>query len=201
MKKLLLFAVVLMLVSFTLPVNSITKKERKMLVKELKTTSADYLASVKRLSDAQLNFKPAFDKWNILQVMEHIALSEKGIMEYVQATLKQPADSSKRSEVKVTDEEFIKNVQDRSTKVNAIEMVRPTGKFKTANEAIEAFTTQRKQNIEFAQNTTEDLRNHFVSNPLWGTIDTYQLFLLMPAHTKRHTLQIEEIKATPEYPQ
>jgi hypothetical protein len=43
------------------------------------------------------------------------------------------------------------------------------------------------------------LRNHVASSPI-GTYDAYQLILLIGAHSNRHTQQIEEVKADPNFP-
>jgi hypothetical protein len=44
------------------------------------------------------------------------------------------------------------------------------------------------------------LKNHFTLHPAFGTINTYQLLLLLSGHSERHTLQIEEVKANPAFP-
>jgi hypothetical protein len=33
-----------------------------------------------------------------------------------------------------------------------------------------------------------------------GTIDVYQMLLMIPAHTERHLAQIKEVKSSPGYP-
>ena len=43
------------------------------------------------------------------------------------------------------------------------------------------------------------MRNYVLQMPI-GSIDAYQMLLYISAHTKRHTLQIEEIKANPAFP-
>jgi hypothetical protein len=48
-------------------------------------------------------------------------------------------------------------------------------------------------------NTQEDMRNHVINFPL-GMMDAYQLVLLMSAHTNRHTQQIKEVMADPNFP-
>jgi hypothetical protein len=37
-------------------------------------------------------------------------------------------------------------------------------------------------------------------NEALGTVDTYQLFIFIAAHSKRHTLQIDEVKSDPNFP-
>ncbi|MCI0750312.1 MAG: DinB family protein, partial [Flammeovirgaceae bacterium] len=61
---------------------------------------------------------------------------------------------------------------------------------------------KRDGNIKYVNKTSEDLRNHFFTFPVEaiGTLDSYQLFIFMAGHTKRHTLQIEEVKGNPNFP-
>ena len=39
-----------------------------------------------------------------------------------------------------------------------------------------------------------------MNHPVLKTIDAYQMMLLLSAHCERHTLQIKEVKADPNYP-
>ena len=48
--------------------------------------------------------------------------------------------------------------------------------------------------------TKEDLRSHFEEHPALKTMDAYQWLIFNGAHCKRHTAQILEVKADPNYP-
>jgi len=63
MKKSLFFALALVSLSFTPANDTISKKERDFAVKLLKDTENDVLTNVKGLSDNQLKYKPAPDRW------------------------------------------------------------------------------------------------------------------------------------------
>ncbi len=201
MKKMLLLAIAAMALSFRAGVpDPLTEKERARLIQELQDTRTFFEQSVKGLSSEQLNFKAAPEKWSILQCMEHIAVSESGISGFIRQTLTSPADTSKKAEVKMTDDQVLTLTPDRSKKFNAPEFLQPTGKFATGDAANEAFQKARGENIQFIQSTQDDLRGHFIPHPAMGMLDTYQWFLLMAAHSRRHTLQIEEVKAAAGYP-
>jgi hypothetical protein len=47
--------------------------------------------------------------------------------------------------------------------------------------------------------SADDLRGKMFKHPLLGELDGYQAVLVIAAHPQRHALQIEEIKASPEY--
>ena len=180
--------------------NSISGKERRSLVNSLKDSKATFLKSVKGLSEAQLNFKPAPDKWSVKECIYHIALSENSLWSLAEAQLKQAPNPDKRSEIKMTDEMVTKALTDRSHKVKTSEFLEPDkAKWKTADEAIEEFSEKRANLVKYVKTTTEDVRNHIVQMP-FGYLDSYQLLLMISGHTLRHTQQIEEVKADPNFP-
>ena len=90
-------------------------------------------------------------------------------------------------------------ITDRSTKVKTSEPFEPTGKFGSFEATLTEFQTKRDNNINYINNTSDDLRNHYNDFP-FGKIDTYQTILFMAAHSKRHTDQIEEILNHPDFP-
>ncbi len=62
------------------------------------------------------------------------------------------------------------------------------------------FHTRRAETVEFAESTQADLRSHFFAHVTFGDLDCYQWLVVMGQHTLRHVAQIEEIKASLEYP-
>jgi hypothetical protein len=184
-----------------LPVQvELTKEEREKVTQELLGTRDYFNKAVAGLNEAQLNYKAGPDKWSIRQCMEHIALSEKMLFGWVSSVLGQPTDPAKKDSVKVTDEFVLKGVTDRSQKFQAPEMLQPAGKFPSAKATAETFNTDRDKLIAFMKTTDKDMRNHFMQHPAMGWIDSYQGVLLLSAHTRRHTLQIDEVKADPGFP-
>jgi DinB superfamily len=205
MKKILAFAAVLLFIStssfvLTEP-STLSKEERKYAAGLLKETKKYFLKNTKGLSDAQLDFKASPEKWSIRQCMEHIALSESFLDQVIQGTLKGAANPEKRSEIKIKDEDLVIMLTDRTKKAQAPEPIQPKGSFKTADEAIAAFSVARDKHIDYIKTTQDDMRNHCVPHPAFGMMDTYQWMLLLAGHSKRHTLQIEEVKASPGFPQ
>jgi uncharacterized damage-inducible protein DinB len=201
MKKLLLLLPAVFFLSFSRTGSTLSKAERDYAVKYMNETKETLMRGVKGLSEAQLNFKAAPDRWSIAQCLEHIAISENALIGFMQSTsLKQAADSSKKAEIKVSDEDILKKITDRSRKATAPDFLQPSGKFKTSEEALNTFVEQRNKNIEYIKSTNDDLRNHFMQHPALGTIDDYQWILVIAAHSRRHTLQIEEVKSDPNFP-
>jgi hypothetical protein len=69
---------------------------------------------------------------------------------------------------------------------------------KKGDEAVLAAISSRARTIEFLK-ATPDLRDH-VTESFLGPMDAYQWLLYASAHTERHTKQIEEVKAGPNFP-
>ena len=198
--RLLLTLLVITGMAGTLNDASIGSKERKFAVQHLKETKANLLKSVKGLSEAQLNFKPAADRWSVKECFYHIILAENGLWGMFEATMKNPSTPEKRSEIKVSDEDIVKMISNRSQKAKAAEPMLP-GKatWQNMTEAMAAFKASRGEHLKYVKNTTEDLRNHVFQLP-FGSIDGYQFLLFMSAHSDRHTQQINEVKADPNFP-
>jgi hypothetical protein len=111
-----------------------------------------------------------------------------------------PANPEKRADIKMTDEEVMKNIEDRTTKRKTLPPLEPqnTG-FKSLGEAVASFTENREKLINYTKDTKADLRNHVNTLPS-GSFDCYQMILFIGAHTIRHVKQMEEVMADPGFP-
>lgn len=198
--RLLLTLLVITGLAGTLKDTSLSHKERKSAMVLMKDTRMAALKSVKGLSNSQLNFKASPDRWSIKECIYHIAISEKNLWDMMEASLKGPANPEKRAAIKMTDEQLIKMMEDRGYKTKTIEPFEPKNiSYKTLDDAVNTFRSKRLDHIKYIKTTTEDLRNHVVQMP-FGYVDCYQLCLMMASHSNRHTQEIEEIKAEPNFP-
>ena len=156
--------------------------------------------AVKGLTAEQIAFKPAADRWSVGETLEHIVKTEPALLGWLQGAMAQPANPEDRTEIKVTDDQVLAMMTDRSYKATAPKELVPQGKYSEASTALTDLTKQREAILSYLDNVTmEDLRNHVTDSP-GGKVDGYQLFLYIPGHTMRHTLQIQEIKADPNFP-
>ncbi|HZW96607.1 MAG TPA: DinB family protein [Candidatus Eremiobacteraceae bacterium] len=180
---------------------TLTSQEREAALKQFETTRDNFLKSIAGLSQAQWTFKPAPDRWSVAEVAEHITVSESTLLGLVQKQIMtSPATPEKREQVKGRDELILQKVPDRSQKVQAPEFLRPTGRWATEADLTKAFEESRKATMDYVRSTDDDLRDHFFDHPMLGTMDGYQWLLLISAHSARHTAQIEEVKADPNFP-
>src|SRR5947207_2337208 len=104
-----------------------TKEE---LLKYMQQTRKDFEKSVKGLSDAQLNFKAAPDRWSVKEVSEHIALAEDLLGGMTMKMMSAPA-ADKKAAMYGKEDKLVAGVTDRSHKAQAPDMLKPTGKSAT----------------------------------------------------------------------
>lgn len=184
----------------TISDNTLSKTERKSAVSLMKDTYKDAVDATKNLSEKQLNYKAAPDKWSVQECLFHIAAAEKRLWILFEDAMKAPANPEKRAEIKVTDEQVVKMVEDRSFKAQAPESIQPkkTG-YNSLVEALVDFKNSRTDHIKYMKSTTEDLRNHVVQLP-FGWVDCYQFYLFIAGHSNRHTQQMNEVKADSGFP-
>jgi hypothetical protein len=163
----------------------------------LQQTRDGVVAAVKGLSEAQMKFKAGPDRWSVAEVLEHIALVEDGLFQNVtNKVMKSPAGAADRDFAK-TDATVLAMLPDRSTKRQAPPPFVPTGRWKP-EEALDHFLKSRATTIAFLE-STPDLRAHVGDSPL-GPLDAYEWLLFMGGHSERHTKQILEVKADPNFP-
>jgi DinB family protein len=177
----------------------LTQADKDKALQYLESTKKDVLDAVKGLSPAQWNFKAAPDRWSIAECMEHIAIAE----DYIRGAVTDHimlAPAAPGRDVAAIDAAIIQNVPDRTVKRQAPEAIKPTNRFATPQDAIDHFVESRAKTETFLKDTP-GLRDHAADNPS-GTAkwDAYEYILLIAAHSERHTNQIKEVKADPNYP-
>jgi len=203
-KWLALFLIAILTATMADSGQTLTKVDREKGVAELEGSRQAFLDATKGLSPAQWNFKSAPDRWSIAECAEHIALSEDFIFGVVtKQVMSTPVTPEKRDAVKGKDEVLVKMLQDRSHKATAPEPIDPAKHNKmSGDESTKQFLASRARTIDYIKTTQDDLRDHFFDHPVpaIGTLDAYQWILLISGHSRRHTLQILEVKADPNFP-
>ncbi len=196
--KTLICCLILSVVAAPLFGAPLTQAERDRAIAELTASGHEFLASVAGLSPAQWNFKPDEKTWSVAECAEHIAVAEDLIFGNISKIVQGPATPDKKDAV--TDDFILKGVADRTHKVQAPEVLRPTHRFATPQEIVDHFKQSRERTIAYVRDTQDDLRGHFFDHPVLKTMDAYQWILLLSAHSQRHTAQINEVKANPNFP-
>jgi hypothetical protein len=203
MKKLMIALLLIAGVAVAADSPTLTQADRDKAVAELKGSQRVFLDATKGLSPAQWNFKSAPDRWSVAECAEHIALAEGFIFGVIsEKVMKAPATPEKRDAVKGKDELIVPMLQDRSHKATAPEPIDPVKRPMSPEDSLKLFQDSRARTINYVTTTQDDLRNHFSDHPApaIGTLDGYQWILFISGHTRRHTLQILEVKADPNFP-
>ena len=198
MKRVSLLLCALLVLSIAGFGQTLTPADREKGAQYLQQTRDGVVAATKGLSEAQLKFKSAPDRWSVAEVLEHIALAEDFLLQNVtDKIMKAPAGAADRDIPKI-DAMVLAMIPDRSHKAQAPQPLVPTGRW-TPAETLDHFLKSRAKTIEFLD-STPDLRAHVADSPLGQSMDAYEWLLFVAAHSERHTKQILEVKADPNFP-
>jgi DinB family protein len=199
MKKVALLSFALLLLARAAFGQALTQAELDKGVQYLLQTRDGIVAATKGLSEAQMKFKAGPDRWSVAETLEHITLAEDFLYQNVtEKIMKAPPGPADRDTAKI-DAMILTGVPDRTQKRQAPGPLVPTGRWTPAN-TLDQFLKSRAKTIEFLQ-STPDLRAHASSdNPFQQPLDGYDWLLFISAHSDRHTKQILEVKADPNFP-
>ena len=198
MRKTSLSISALFLLSIATFAQQLTQADLDRAVRYLDQTRDGVVAATKGLSDAQMKFKPAPDRWSVAETLEHIALAEDFLLQNTsQNVMKAPAGPADRDTAKI-DSMVLAMIPDRSHKAQAPKELTPTGRWSPA-DTLDHFLKSRAKTIAFLQ-STPDLRQHVADSPIGQKLDAYEWLLFISAHSERHTKQILEIKSDPNFP-
>ena len=199
MKKLSVLLSAMLLLSIAAFGQTLTQADRDKGVQYLEQTRDGVVAATKGLSEAQMKFKPAPDRWSVAETFEHITLGEDLMFQSVtDKIMKAPAGPADRDTAKI-DAMILNMVPDRTQKRQAPGPLVPTGRW-TPSETLDHFLKSRTRTIEFLK-STPDLRAHAsADNPFQQPLDAYDWLLFIGAHSERHTKQMLEVKADPNFP-
>jgi hypothetical protein len=171
-----------------------TEIDRERLVAHLEMTQGWLTDEVSPLSHAQLNFRPAPDRWTVAEVVQHLAIAEPNYWKLLHDSLKQ---AQGKLDKHATDADVLWYGIDRTRHEKTSKDENPKGEKIDVAQALRTFLAMHAQLLEMARTTNEDLRGHAV--PQWG-VDAYQCLLEISTHEQRHILQIREIKASAGFP-
>ena len=129
---------------------------------------------------------------------EHIAAAEDMLFGMVQEQVMKAPARPAGEDVKAIDEFVLAAIPDRSHKARAPPPLVPTGKW-TPAETLDHFLKSRVETLAYLKSTA-DLRMHAADSPLGQKLDAYEWLLFLAAHSERHTKQILEVKADPNFP-
>jgi hypothetical protein len=176
-------------------------EERKLAVDRLHASQDQFFAAIKGVSPKQATFKPVPEQWSILELAEHIAISDEALLGLIRAALKRPAQPELMEQVQANDHRYRREFRPHPKGVNkAPESLQPHSRFSTVDQAAAEFKKQREGTIAYARETQDELRGHMSPHHVFGPMDAYQWLVACALHVESHTHHIEELKKDPNYP-
>ncbi|MEK7405538.1 MAG: DinB family protein [Acidobacteriota bacterium] len=172
----------------------LTRLERQRLVAHLEMTGSWLVDEVSGLAPAQLQFRPAPGAWNIMEVVEHLAVAEPIYWRQLHEAMKTPPRARARP---VSEAGILWYGIDRTQRQPAVAAEEPKRQLQDLGAGLDALHKLHREMLEYVRTTAEDLHSHIVERE--GS-DAYEWFLLISTHAQRHILQIREIKAHPRFP-
>lgn len=148
---------------------------------------------IENLPAQKANFSPEGEKWSIAHLVEHISIVEEGMSKISAKLLTQAQTAGKKADgtANLTANFATKAAEARTRKLEAPEMVRPTGK-QTIAESLARMEENRKR--------LEELRPLFESvecsdftfpHPFMGDLNANEWLTLIGGHEARHLNQLE----------
>jgi hypothetical protein len=204
MKRMWIGSLALLLVGLTAATaraQNVSPADKEKALKYLETTRKGVEEATKGLSEAQWNFKPGPDRWSVAQVTEHIAAAEDLLRGWAEKQMKTaPASDVLTSDQRMkSDQGILTGLPDRSKKAKAPEPLVPTNRYGSPEGSLKHFEETRATTVAFL-NDTPELRGHAADTPLGMKMDLYEWVLTIAGHSERHTKQILEVKADPNFP-
>jgi hypothetical protein len=161
------------------------------IILKLQLNTVEVLTFVKGIPSADFN-KQTLGKWNILQILEHVYITEK----LVGRLLSQPSSHTSKTPEILGDDKLKRAVVDlRNRKVQAPELFHPKGKFKTIEDFEKLFSENRTELIAALGSGKIVVDGRIQKHPYLGEMTITDWLYFMPHHTQRHLEQIKDIIA------
>jgi hypothetical protein len=174
------------------------QQERDRATECLARTRDGLMAAIDGLSEAQMKFKASDARWSVAETLEHIARSEEAVYRRVMKGLeKDPAPPPDHDRTRI-DDIIRTRIATIRRPVSAPDSMKPEGEW-TPAESLSRFLDSRARTIAAVKDEA-GLRDHAWDSPFGMKLDAYQWLLFNGSHSERHTRQILEVKADPNFP-
>lgn len=162
--------------------------ELQEVKQKLEETRVELLGILDGLSGDQLNQQKDLNSWSISQVCQHLFKTEELYVVAIKKGLKSKEDS-------FIENKSVEFLLDRSQKLEAPDIAKPTDEFLEYQEIIEKLNNSRQKLLELL-NTVEDpsvlSKRHFI-HPVFKEMLLIEWVKSLYLHEQRHINQINEI--------
>ena len=189
---LLLTMLVLTGLAGRLHTDTLSGRERRNLLQELKHSKSLFTESISGLSKKQLSYRKHKGQLSIRDYVYRAVNSEHELWTKVQFALAQPGALQK--DMQADDNLPFLTIQE-GQKMNG----ENSFKFKNLDEALDLFKKDIADQLKYVRTTTENVRVHS-NNTAFGKLDAYQMMMMNALCLKYFTGQIEDLKSSPAFP-
>jgi hypothetical protein len=167
------------------------------LLEHLERSRNAFLKEVDGVSPGQAAARASGEVWSILDVVEHIATVDIGVVEVLKTRLfVEPCPPEYKAKTFGKDQFIVDVMKDRATRRISPDLVKPAGRWPTMPAALDAFVQARNEMIDLLKLETRNLRDFCAPHPSLKSLDGHQWILFVISHTDRHREQISELKST-----
>lgn len=157
--------------------------------KILNSSSRETIQLARSCSAKQLNFKPE-GKWGILEILEHICLTDK----IIHRLISKPTNKISKS-AEIFGNKKLKHIvaEGRTKKIEAPEIVKPKGEIQDVDTFEKLLLKQRaklKRDLETGEIVVD---NRMIKHFAMGEMTISDWLNLVVHHTQRHLKQIDEL--------
>ncbi|MEP6589852.1 MAG: DinB family protein [Gemmatimonadota bacterium] len=161
--------------------------DRSSVVAALEANLRHLERLIAHVDPATATTKPAAEAWSVVEVIEHLAVVERGVHKAVAAAAGAPA-----SELRTREKDArIAGAATFPGALTAPEPVTPTGRFASLEEASRFLRERRTATLDLARSLDVPWDAHHAPHPIFGMIDVGQWFLFAATHGERHAAQLE----------
>jgi hypothetical protein len=136
--------------------------------------------------------RPEDGRWTACEILEHLALAEWSVVEFVRGTLL-TAPRAAGPSPRIGDAEVLRVATDRSVRLESPERLRPIGRWSRPGVVCASIDAARDAALGLAIRSADALRARVAPHPQLGLLDGAQWLLFLAGHTERHVAQLRAL--------
>ena len=169
-------------------------EKQLFLIDHLAESARAFAQSVSTVDPIHWAKRPAPDRWSVSEIAEHVLIIDTRVAHLTSTLDEWPEENYDLENSARKDQLILSIAEDRSTRIEAPEQVRPSGAL-TSTEFSERFPSVQGQLTNVIKSNAGLLRGRFKAHPFLKKLDGYQWLLVCSCHRRRHLHQAEEAKS------
>lgn len=168
--------------------DSMMSFDEEILSTELRQATVTLRKRLAAFPEAQAKAPRPDGGWSALENVEHVILVDELFRERIRTAypLGAPVHNAER------EAELRARMVERQNKRQALDSVRPQGRYQTREQGLAALEQNLTMNLAFLADHVAAARCNAWTHPISGMRTCFETFLIMAAHACRHAEQMEE---------